>query len=76
MHVGTIVAIIVAVGLLVVIPISLACYLGRRWYVVAEFKEVFCRKQGNKAGVRRRSRVQDVEQGNTIHMESSAPMSP
>ncbi len=67
MHVGTLVAVVVAVGLLVVILIALACYLGRRWYVVAEFKEAFGRKGNNGAGVRRRSRVQDVEQGNTAN---------
>lgn len=61
MYAGTLVAIIVVVALLVLIPIAGACYLGRRWYVVAEFKEVFCRNGGNEAGIRRRSRVQDVE---------------
>lgn len=71
MYVGTVVAIVVTVGLLVVIPIGLACYLGRRWYVVAEFKAAFCREEGNNAGVRCRSRVQDVEQGNPIRMENS-----
>lgn len=72
MNVGTIVAIIVAVGLLVVIPIAAACYLGRRWYVVAEFKEVFGRDGGKKAGIRPRSRIQDVERGNIIHMGNLA----
>jgi len=72
MYVGTLVAVIIAITLLVLIPIAVACYLGCRWYVVAEFKEVFGSKGDNKAGVRRRSKVQDVEQGNTTHTETSA----
>jgi hypothetical protein len=72
MYVGTLVAIVVAVGLLVLIPVAVAYYLGCRWYVIAEFKEVFGSKRDDKAGVRRRSKVQDVEQSNTIHTETSA----
>ncbi len=72
MYVGTLVAIIVAAGLLVFIPIAVACYLGRRRYVVAKFKVVFGSKGNDKAGVTRRSTIQDVEQGNTIQTENSA----
>lgn len=68
-HLGTLIAAILAVSLLVVPPFVLACYLGKRWYVFAEWKEAFGGERNDRAGKGRRSGIQDVEQGNTTQIQ-------